>query len=584
MKNFLLSLFVVCLCATGLTAQTPEKISYQAIVRNSSDAILANANIGMQISILEGSSNGTAVYVETQTPTTNANGLVSIEIGNGTIASGSFNAIDWANNNYFVKTEIDLNGGTSYTITGTSQLMSVPYALHAKTAENISGGISENDPVFTASEANNLTATDISNLNNLSGTNTGDQDISGIAVNATAITAIEAEQDSQDAAIALNTAKTGITSEQATIISNTSGTNTGDQDISGIAVNATAITAIEAEQDSQDAAIALNTAKTGITSEQATIISNTSGTNTGDQDISGIAVNETAITAIEAEQDSQDTAIALNTAKETNATHTGDVTGATTLTIANDAVTIDKIGTAGVTDANKSLTTDTGGNPQWTVISNNNEFGDIKTGIQNADHNGWILLDGRSFSSLSATQQAQATTLGLSGNLPNASNAYLSQNGATLGSISGSNTKIIAQNNLPNISPSITVFNASAGTPSGSVSVQSTRSTMNNSGNHNHALNMVDKDDGNFSNSSNQYPTGDASKLNGNDHYVQTETSGNHTHTMNAHGHTATFSGNAMSSHGHSATSSSINGGVTQQAINIAPRTLSVNTFIYLGE
>ena len=476
MKNFLLSLFVVCLCATGLTAQTPEKISYQAIVRNSSDAILANANIGMQISILEGSSNGTAVYVETQTPTTNANGLVSIEIGNGTIASGSFNAIDWANNNYFVKTEIDLNGGTSYTITGTSQLMSVPYALHAKTAENISGGISENDPVFTASEANNLTATDISNLNNLSGTNTGDQDISGIAVNATAITAIEAEQDSQD------------------------------------------------------------------------------------------------------------TAIALNTAKETNATHTGDVTGATTLTIANDAVTIDKIGTAGVTDANKSLTTDTGGNPQWTVISNNNEFGDIKTGIQNADHNGWILLDGRSFSSLSATQQAQATTLGLSGNLPNASNAYLSQNGATLGSISGSNTKIIAQNNLPNISPSITVFNASAGTPSGSVSVQSTRSTMNNSGNHNHALNMVDKDDGNFSNSSNQYPTGDASKLNGNDHYVQTETSGNHTHTMNAHGHTATFSGNAMSSHGHSATSSSINGGVTQQAINIAPRTLSVNTFIYLGE
>ena len=530
MKNFLLSLFVVCLCATGLTAQTPEKISYQAIVRNSSDAILANANIGMQISILEGSSNGTAVYVETQTPTTNANGLVSIEIGNGTIASGSFNAIDWANNNYFVKTEIDLNGGTSYTITGTSQLMSVPYALHAKTAENISGGISENDPVFTASEANNLTATDISNLNNLSGT------------------------------------------------------NTGDQDISGIAVNATAITAIEAEQDSQDAAIALNTAKTGITSEQATIISNTSGTNTGDQDISGIAVNETAITAIEAEQDSQDTAIALNTAKETNATHTGDVTGATTLTIANDAVTIDKIGTAGVTDANKSLTTDTGGNPQWTVISNNNEFGDIKTGIQNADHNGWILLDGRSFSSLSATQQAQATTLGLSGNLPNASNAYLSQNGATLGSISGSNTKIIAQNNLPNISPSITVFNASAGTPSGSVSVQSTRSTMNNSGNHNHALNMVDKDDGNFSNSSNQYPTGDASKLNGNDHYVQTETSGNHTHTMNAHGHTATFSGNAMSSHGHSATSSSINGGVTQQAINIAPRTLSVNTFIYLGE
>jgi hypothetical protein len=93
----------------------------------------------MQISILQGSAGGTAVYVETQTPTTNANGLVSIEIGAGTVVSGDFTTIDWANGFYFIKTETDLLGGANYTITGTSQLLSVPYALHAKTAETLSG-------------------------------------------------------------------------------------------------------------------------------------------------------------------------------------------------------------------------------------------------------------------------------------------------------------------------------------------------------------------------------------------------------------------------------------------------------------
>ncbi|NCA80494.1 MAG: hypothetical protein EOM76_09990, partial [Sphingobacteriia bacterium] len=125
----------------------------------------------------------TAVYVETQTPTTNANGLVSIEIGGG----AGFDAIDWANGIYFIKTETDPVGGTNYTITGTSQLLSVPYALHAKTAESVSGGITETDPIFTGSQANNIMAGDITNLGNLSGVNTGDQDISGIVTNTQAI-------------------------------------------------------------------------------------------------------------------------------------------------------------------------------------------------------------------------------------------------------------------------------------------------------------------------------------------------------------------------------------------------------------
>ena len=90
------------------------------------------------------------VYTEIHTPVTNANGLVSIEIGNGTIVSGDFATIDWTDGPYFIKTETDPEGGENYTITGTSQLLSVPYALHSKTAETVTGEIPETDPVFTA--------------------------------------------------------------------------------------------------------------------------------------------------------------------------------------------------------------------------------------------------------------------------------------------------------------------------------------------------------------------------------------------------------------------------------------------------
>ena len=130
------TILVALLLTAKVFAQSPEKMSYQAVIRNSSDALVSNTNIGMQISILQGSASGTAVYVETQTPTSNANGLVSIEIGGGTVVSGDFSTIDWANGSYFVKTETDPAGGTSYTITGTSQLLSVPYALYAKNVEN----------------------------------------------------------------------------------------------------------------------------------------------------------------------------------------------------------------------------------------------------------------------------------------------------------------------------------------------------------------------------------------------------------------------------------------------------------------
>lgn len=165
----LFTIIAAVLLTVSVFAQSPQKMSYQAVIRNSSNTLVTNQAVGMQISILQGSSTGTVVYAETQTPTTNANGLVSLEIGAGTVVSGDFTTIDWANGPYFIETKTDPAGGISYTITGTSQLLSVPYALHAKTAETVTGGITETDPVFTAwdkSTGISITESQISDLGN----------------------------------------------------------------------------------------------------------------------------------------------------------------------------------------------------------------------------------------------------------------------------------------------------------------------------------------------------------------------------------------------------------------------------------
>lgn len=137
MKNFLFSIVLLFFGFTLTFAQAPEKFSYQAVIRNADNSLLQSTNISMQISILENTPNGQAVYVETQNASTNVNGLVSVEIGNGDVVLGDFASIDWASGTYFIKTETDPNGGNDYTIVGTSQLLSVPYALHATTADTV---------------------------------------------------------------------------------------------------------------------------------------------------------------------------------------------------------------------------------------------------------------------------------------------------------------------------------------------------------------------------------------------------------------------------------------------------------------
>ena len=135
MKKVIL-FFLFMLLVVNSFSQSPMNFSYQAIIRDANNNLLKNQSVGMQISILQGSSTGSAVYVETQTVTSNSNGLITAEIGNGTAVSGTFSSVDWSAGPYFLKIETDPSGGTNYTISGVSQLLSVPYALYAKKAEN----------------------------------------------------------------------------------------------------------------------------------------------------------------------------------------------------------------------------------------------------------------------------------------------------------------------------------------------------------------------------------------------------------------------------------------------------------------
>lgn len=137
MKKLILSIVTIATISLSSFGQSPEGFKYQAVVRDAGNLILNNQAVGMRMTIQQGSIGGTTVYQETFTPTTNAYGLVNLEIGSGTVVSGNFTTIDWSSGPYFIETAVDVTGGTSYIVMGTSQLMSVPYALHSNTAENV---------------------------------------------------------------------------------------------------------------------------------------------------------------------------------------------------------------------------------------------------------------------------------------------------------------------------------------------------------------------------------------------------------------------------------------------------------------
>lgn len=126
-------------------AQSPQKMSYQAVIRNAANVLVSNSTVGVKISILQGSASGTVVYAETHSVGTNANGLATLEIGNGAVVAGNFTTINWANGPYFIKTETDPLGGTNYTISGTNQMLSVPYAFLSDKTVNPTYSVSASD-------------------------------------------------------------------------------------------------------------------------------------------------------------------------------------------------------------------------------------------------------------------------------------------------------------------------------------------------------------------------------------------------------------------------------------------------------
>ena len=139
MKKILLSLFAAALSVATVFAQAPEKMNYQGVARDNSGNVLPNQSVGLQIKLRSGSPGGTVVYQETHATSTNAFGLFNVQIGGGTVQSGTFSSITWGSNSYYVEVLMDASGGTSYVSMGTQQLVSVPYALNAKSAANVSG-------------------------------------------------------------------------------------------------------------------------------------------------------------------------------------------------------------------------------------------------------------------------------------------------------------------------------------------------------------------------------------------------------------------------------------------------------------
>ena len=140
LNRILLTPLLIFISMGIILAQAPQKFSYQAVIRDADNEILANVTIRTQISIIQGSEQGNIVYSEIQTPTTNANGLFTIQIGDGSSPMGDFSGIDWSAGPYFIKTETDPFGGVNYTITGINQLLSVPYALYAESSGNAGMG------------------------------------------------------------------------------------------------------------------------------------------------------------------------------------------------------------------------------------------------------------------------------------------------------------------------------------------------------------------------------------------------------------------------------------------------------------
>jgi uncharacterized protein (TIGR02145 family) len=177
MKKFLLFIAGLLICSIFM-AHVPPGITHQIVIRDTEGRIIANTSVGIRVSIIKGSMQGTEVFIETHQIISNSNGLATYVIGQGDRQRGTFSAINWSEGPYFLKTEADTQGGTNYSLIGLEQVLSVPYAFHTKTADNFS----ESDPFFNQWDKTTgitITESQVSDLQNYIHTET--QTLSDVA-------------------------------------------------------------------------------------------------------------------------------------------------------------------------------------------------------------------------------------------------------------------------------------------------------------------------------------------------------------------------------------------------------------------
>ena len=228
----------------------------------------------------------------------------------------------------------------------------------------------------------------------------------------------------------------------------------------------------------------------------------------------------------------------------------------------------------------------------WVNYATLSKYGDVKSGIQSADHDGWVLLDGRALNTLSATQQTVVSSLGLSGNLPDATDSYLVQNGGAMASVTGTNTTTLSQANLPNVTFTGTSSNAGSHThvvdpppiTTNSAGSHTHSGNTNTTGNHSHAGNAVSR--GGNGGTGRTLAVGDS--FNYGTYTPSVQSAGNHSHTLSinssgTHNHSVNVPATTSTNNGDHSHTVTVNSGGTNEPVNIAPKSLTVNMFIYLG-
>ena len=392
-------LLLALLFSSQLAFSQSNGINFQGIARNASGEPLVNQKITLRFAVIQSTESGTVEYQETKEITSNGQGMFSVVIGDGVFLTktGNFTDINWKLSPKFLKVELDPQGGTNFALMGTSRLQAVPFAYYANgvDAENVQGvlpavkggtgvasisalkGALQLDQVSNTSDANkplsmatqsalatkvdkvqgkdlstnDYTTAEKTKLAAITGTNTGDQDLSGLATT----TALATKANSTEVAAALATkvdkvqgkelSTNDYTTAEKTKLAAITGTNTGDQDLSGLATT----TALATKANTTDVTTALATkvdkvqgkelSTNDYTTAEKTKLAAITGTNTGDQDLSGYATTA----ALNAKANSSEVTAAL-------ATKVDKVQGKELST--NDYTTAEKTKLAAITGTN----------------------------------------------------------------------------------------------------------------------------------------------------------------------------------------------------------------------------------------